>query len=97
MEEEVKLTDDEKSMIEKNRSETFRVYHTRTLAMILQMILKKKHKDAVEYIKIEILTMKTIDKDEFKELLDALTLNLMIKSREIKEKGKKYDKNDSSI
>jgi alcohol dehydrogenase YqhD (iron-dependent ADH family) len=91
MEEEVKLTDVERFNIESNRSETFRVYHARTLATVLELLLEKKNKEAIEYIKSEIHSIKGIKRKEFEKLIDALTINLLIL------KGQKNDKNDRSV
>jgi hypothetical protein len=73
------ITNDEKSFLEKSRTQTFRVYHVRTLATILKLIKSKKAKDAIEYINAEIYSIKSIKNNEFNQLIDAITLQLQLK------------------
>lgn len=85
------ISDKEKEFLLKNRSQTFMVYHVRTLAIILKMIEdKKSKKDVMEYIKSEIYSMTHIKHTEFSQLIDTLTLQLALKDK------KDDSKNNSS-
>lgn len=84
----MELTNEEKQFLSQNRLASFRVYHVRTLATVLQLLKQKKGKDAVEYLESEIYSVTKINNNEFAKLIDALTLQLQLKE--------KNDKNNSS-
>lgn len=85
------LQDDEKEMLIRNRLQTFRLYHTRTLGTVLKLLREKKSKDAQEYIKAEIYSITKIKNSEFGQLIDALTLKM-----KLNEKGNNDKTNSGS-
>jgi hypothetical protein len=86
--ESITITKEEQEFLDKNRIQTFRVYHVRTLASILQLIKTNKKDEAIKYIQGEISSIKNIKNNEFAQFMDALTLKLALKD-------KNNDKNDS--
>jgi hypothetical protein len=81
----MEFTNEEKEFLLKSRLTTFRIYHTRTLAVVISLIKKKKIDDALEYLHTEISNIVSINDKEFGKLLDAFTLNLKLKDKNEKD------------
>jgi hypothetical protein len=74
------ITQEEQAFLEKNRLQSFRVYHARTLASALQLIKSNKKEDAIKYLHDEIYNITQIKNKEFSNLMDALTLKLVLRN-----------------
>jgi hypothetical protein len=72
------ITKEEKELLSKERLQSFRFYHIRTLAHIRKMLKAKRINELSKYLDVEIYNTTNIENKEFGLLLDAVTLKLKI-------------------